>query len=133
MHSRQFGFIWRQFSYAWNNLKSRDLYESQTGRFPKVKENAMATSTERSQEARQRVHGSTAPESKEDAAASRDSASFASTVSGLATEKFGTIDELQRNADRKLSSVEAAIRRNPAQSALIAAGVGFVFGLALSR
>ena len=29
--------------------------------------------------------------------------------------------------------VEAAIRRNPSQAALIAAGIGFVFGLILSR
>ena len=33
----------------------------------------------------------------------------------------------------KLGDVEAAIRRNPSQAAMIAAGIGFVVGLILSR
>jgi ElaB/YqjD/DUF883 family membrane-anchored ribosome-binding protein len=36
-------------------------------------------------------------------------------------------------AKEKVSDIEASIRRNPSQAALVAAGIGFVFGLILSR
>jgi ElaB/YqjD/DUF883 family membrane-anchored ribosome-binding protein len=40
---------------------------------------------------------------------------------------------VQDKAMEKVGDLEATIRRNPTQSALIAAGVGFVLGLILSR
>jgi ElaB/YqjD/DUF883 family membrane-anchored ribosome-binding protein len=95
----------------------------------------MATTSPATNEARPPANGAPAHEIKDDVAAlRRDIASLASTVSGLATEKFGaTVGEVQKNAEQKLSSVEAAIRQNPTQSALIAVGVGFLFGLILTR
>ena len=44
-----------------------------------------------------------------------------------------SVEDVQDKAKEKISDVEAAIRRNPSQAALIAAGIGFVFGLILSR
>ena len=50
------------------------------------------------------------------------------------TEQIGTsVEDVQDKAKEKIGDVEAAIRRNPSQAALIAAGIGFVFGLILSR
>jgi ElaB/YqjD/DUF883 family membrane-anchored ribosome-binding protein len=64
----------------------------------------------------------------------RDIASLADTVSKLATEKFGTAThDMQASAEQKLGSLEAAIRKSPTQSAMIAVGVGFLFGLILTR
>jgi ElaB/YqjD/DUF883 family membrane-anchored ribosome-binding protein len=48
-------------------------------------------------------------------------------VKRLATE------QVQDKAKETLGDIEAAIRRNPTQGALIAAGVGFVVGLLLTR
>jgi ElaB/YqjD/DUF883 family membrane-anchored ribosome-binding protein len=63
-----------------------------------------------------------------------DIASLAQSVKRLASEQLGTsVEDLQDKAKEKVGDVEAAIRRNPSQAALIAAGVGFVFGLILSR
>jgi ElaB/YqjD/DUF883 family membrane-anchored ribosome-binding protein len=82
-----------------------------------------------------RLDGTAAHEVKDDVdAIRRDIASLADTVSKLATEKFGTAaHDLQANAEQKLGSLEAAIRNSPTQSALIAVGVGFLFGLVLTR
>jgi ElaB/YqjD/DUF883 family membrane-anchored ribosome-binding protein len=79
--------------------------------------------------------GGTAHEVKDDVdAIRRDIASLADTVSKLATEKFGTAaHDVQASAEQKLGSLEAAIRKSPAQSAMIAVGVGFLFGLILTR
>lgn len=64
----------------------------------------------------------------------RDIASLADTVSKLASEKLGSAtQDLQANAELKLESLETSIRKNPTQSALIAVGVGFLFGLVLTR
>jgi ElaB/YqjD/DUF883 family membrane-anchored ribosome-binding protein len=63
-----------------------------------------------------------------------DISSLAESVKRLAAEQIGTsVEDVQDKAKEKISDVEAAIRRNPSQAALIAAGVGFVFGLILSR
>ena len=43
------------------------------------------------------------------------------------------VEDVQDKAMEKLGDVEAAIRRNPSQAAAIAAGIGFVVGLILSR
>jgi ElaB/YqjD/DUF883 family membrane-anchored ribosome-binding protein len=48
-------------------------------------------------------------------------------VKRLATE------QVQDKAKETLGDIEVAIRRNPTQGALIAAGVGFVVGLLLTR
>lgn len=63
-----------------------------------------------------------------------DIASLAASVKRLAAEQLGTsAEEAQQLAKEKVGDLEAAIRRNPSQSALIAAGVGFVVGLILAR
>lgn len=84
-----------------------------------------------SNEARRSNSDAAGNEIKDDAAAlRRDIPSLASTVSNLASDKLG---DAQKVAGNKLSSVEAAIRERPTQSALIAVGVGLLFGLLLSR
>jgi len=68
------------------------------------------------------------------AALRSDIANLADSVKRLASEQLGSsVEDLQDKAKEKVGDVEAAIRRNPSQAALIAAGVGFVFGLILSR
>jgi ElaB/YqjD/DUF883 family membrane-anchored ribosome-binding protein len=63
-----------------------------------------------------------------------DIASLAASVKRLAAEQIGTsVEDVQDKAMEKVGDLEAAIRRNPSQSALIAAGVGFVVGLVLAR
>jgi ElaB/YqjD/DUF883 family membrane-anchored ribosome-binding protein len=64
----------------------------------------------------------------------QDIASLAESVKRLAAEQIGSsVEEVQDKAMEKVSDLEAAIRRNPSQSALIAAGIGFVVGLILAR
>jgi ElaB/YqjD/DUF883 family membrane-anchored ribosome-binding protein len=79
--------------------------------------------------------GTGAHEVKDDVdAIRRDITSLADTVSKLATEKFSTAThDVQAGAEQKLGSLEAAIRKSPTQSAMIAVGVGFLFGLVLTR
>ena len=63
-----------------------------------------------------------------------DIASLAESVKRLAAEQLGSsVEDLQGKAKEKVGDIEAAIRRNPSQAALIAAGIGFVVGLILSR
>ncbi len=63
-----------------------------------------------------------------------DISNLADSVRQLASEKVGTTaGDVQVKAQEKLGELESMIRRNPSQSALIAAGVGFVVGLILSR
>ncbi len=63
-----------------------------------------------------------------------DIANLASSVSKLASEKVGSaVGDAQAAAEQKLGDLESVIRKNPTQSAMIAAGVGFLFGLILSR
>lgn len=68
------------------------------------------------------------------AALREDISSLAESVKRLATEQLGSsVEDVQDKAKEKISDIEAQIRRNPSQAALIAAGIGFVFGLILSR
>jgi ElaB/YqjD/DUF883 family membrane-anchored ribosome-binding protein len=63
-----------------------------------------------------------------------DIASLAASVKRLAAEQIGTsVEDVQDKAMEKVGDLESAIRRNPSQSALIAAGIGFVVGLVLAR
>lgn len=63
-----------------------------------------------------------------------DIASLADSVKRLAAEQIGTsVEDVQDKATEKLGDLEAAIRRHPSQSALIAAGIGFVVGLIMAR
>jgi len=63
-----------------------------------------------------------------------DIASLAESVKRLAAEQLGSnMEDVQDKAKEKIGDIESAIRRNPSQAALIAASVGFVFGLILSR
>ena len=63
-----------------------------------------------------------------------DIASLAASVKRLAAEQIGTsVEDVQDKAMEKVGDIEAAIRRNPSQSALIAAGIGFIAGLILPR
>jgi ElaB/YqjD/DUF883 family membrane-anchored ribosome-binding protein len=95
----------------------------------------MATTSPGTNEAFQTPYGAATHEVVDDVVAlRRDIANLASTVSGLAADKLGAAaEDVQKNAEQKLSSVEAAIRENPTQSALIAVGLGFLFGLVLTR
>jgi len=61
------------------------------------------------------------------AALRTDIANLAESVKRLATK------QVHDTAVEKLDNVEAAIRRNPTQASLIAAGIGFVLGLILTR
>ncbi len=68
------------------------------------------------------------------AALRADISNLSESVKRLAKEQLGAAaEEVQDKAKEKLGDLEAAIRRNPSQAALIAAGMGFVFGLILSR
>jgi ElaB/YqjD/DUF883 family membrane-anchored ribosome-binding protein len=63
-----------------------------------------------------------------------DIGSLAASVKRLAAEQIGTsVGDVQDKAMEKVGDIEAAIRRKPSQSALIAAGIGFIAGLILSR
>lgn len=63
-----------------------------------------------------------------------DIASLAASVKRLAGEQLGTsVEDMQDMAKEKVGDLESAIRRNPSQSALIAAGIGFVVGIVLAR
>lgn len=63
-----------------------------------------------------------------------DISKLAQSVKDLAADQLGTsAAEIQDKAAQKLGDLEAAIRRNPSQSAMIAAGVGLLVGLLLVR
>jgi ElaB/YqjD/DUF883 family membrane-anchored ribosome-binding protein len=63
-----------------------------------------------------------------------DIASLANSVGKLATETVGsTVGDVQAKAGATLGGLEAAIRKNPTQSAMVAVGVGFLFGLLVTR
>ena len=77
--------------------------------------------------------GSAAPRSSADAVKD-DFANVASSVKKLANEQLGSAAEtIQQTALEKANDLELAIRKKPAQAALIAAGVGFLVGLILTR
>ena len=60
----------------------------------------------------------------------QDIGNLAETVRKLAGDKVGTAVQ---DAQAKYGDLESAIRRSPTQSAMIAAAMGFVFGLLLTR
>lgn len=63
-----------------------------------------------------------------------DVASLADAVKQMAGEHLGTTaGEIQDAAVDRINSLEATIRRNPTQSAMVAAGIGFLVGLVLLR
>ena len=84
---------------------------------------------------RSSFNGGPASDVKDDIDSLRsDIASLANSVSSLASDKISAaVSDAQVIAGDKLSYVESAIRRNPTQSALIAVGVGVLFGMILSR
>lgn len=68
------------------------------------------------------------------AALRQDISSLADSVKRLAAEQIGSsVEDVQDKAKEKISEIEASIRRNPSQAAMIAAGIGFVFGIILAR
>ena len=95
----------------------------------------MAATSQDPQANRSTSYGGPAKDVEDDVNALRsDIASLASSVSKLATEKFGdAAGEAQTMAKEKFGDIESAIRQNPTQSALIAVGVGFLIGLVLTR
>jgi len=95
----------------------------------------MATTGQDYQGAKSTANGSPTKDVKDDIDALRsDIASLANSVSNLASEKLGAVvTDAEAMAGQKLGDVETMIRKNPTQSALIAVGVGFLFGLILTR
>lgn len=64
----------------------------------------------------------------------KDLSGLAHTVTGLANEQLGeAAGEVRHLAADKASDVQAAIRANPMQSAAVAAGIGFMLGLLMTR
>jgi ElaB/YqjD/DUF883 family membrane-anchored ribosome-binding protein len=95
----------------------------------------MATTSQDYQGAKSTSNGGSTKDVRDDMDALRsDIASLANSVSKLAGEKLGTVvSDAEAMAGQKLGDVETMIRKNPTQSALIAVGVGFLFGLVLTR
>ena len=63
-----------------------------------------------------------------------DVARLADSVRKLAANELGTTGEdLNAKAGEHLTAAERAIRKNPTQAALVAAGVGFLVGLIMIR
>ena len=63
-----------------------------------------------------------------------DLGKLSETVKALASEQFGSVaDKVQVKAATTVTDLESAIRRNPTQAAVMAAGVGFLIGLVLTR
>ena len=63
-----------------------------------------------------------------------DIANLADSVKKLATEHMGSaVEGAQDQVKQRLGDIESSIRKNPTQAALIAAGVGFLVGLVVTR
>lgn len=63
-----------------------------------------------------------------------DVAKLADSVRKLASDQFGSaVGDAQDKVQEKVGDLERAVRRNPTQAALIAAGIGFVVGLIMLR
>lgn len=89
-----------------------------------------ATAFERKDETRSAAKGV----SDDFSALREDVARLAESVSKLAASQLGTsVEDLQEKAGAQVSAAERAIRRNPTQAAVIAAGIGFVVGLIMIR
>ena len=64
----------------------------------------------------------------------RDVADLASSVKRLADAEFGSAaTQVKDAASKGMGQVEASIRSNPTQAAIIAAGAGFLVGLLIAR
>ncbi len=80
------------------------------------------------------THSSAGDVSDDLAALRADIARLADSIGQLAANELGTtVDEIQAKAGAQVTAAERAIRRNPTQAALIAAGVGFLAGLIMIR
>jgi ElaB/YqjD/DUF883 family membrane-anchored ribosome-binding protein len=63
-----------------------------------------------------------------------DIASLTESVKKLASDQMGpAMTNAQDQVKQKIGDIESSIRKNPTQAALVAAGLGFVVGLVLSR
>lgn len=63
-----------------------------------------------------------------------DVAELATSVKKLAdTELGGAISSAKETAEKNIGQIERSIRKNPTQAALVAAGIGFLVGLVLTR
>jgi ElaB/YqjD/DUF883 family membrane-anchored ribosome-binding protein len=63
-----------------------------------------------------------------------DVSNLSQSVKAFAADKLGsTAADAQEQVQQTLGTVEARVRSNPIQSALIAAGVGLLVGLVLTR
>lgn len=63
-----------------------------------------------------------------------DIGTLTDSVKKLATEQMGSaVGGAQDQMKQKLGDMESMIRKNPTQAALVAAGVGFIVGLVMSR
>ena len=63
-----------------------------------------------------------------------DLATLADAVGKASREQLqGVVQDARQAGEQQLENIEAMIRRNPTQSALIAAGVGFVVALMMLR
>lgn len=63
-----------------------------------------------------------------------DIANLTDSVKKLASEQMGSaVEGAQDQVKQKLGDIESSIRKNPTQAALIAAGVGFLVGLVITR
>ena len=63
-----------------------------------------------------------------------DISSLAETVKNMTSDQLGSVvSGAQDQVQEKLGNIESMVRKNPTQSAMVAAGIGFVVGLILSR
>jgi ElaB/YqjD/DUF883 family membrane-anchored ribosome-binding protein len=63
-----------------------------------------------------------------------DIAHLTDSVKKLASEQMGSaVEGAQDQVKQRLGDIESSIRKNPTQAALIAAGVGFLVGLVITR
>ena len=79
------------------------------------------------------------PQSRSSAADSYDAikgdiAQLTESVKKLATEQMGSaVGDAQDQVKQKLGDIEQSIRKNPTQAAMVAAGIGFLVGLVMTR
>ncbi len=63
-----------------------------------------------------------------------DVADLTSSVKKLAdSELGGAVSSAKDMAEKNLGQLESTIRKNPTQAALVAAGIGFLVGLVVTR
>lgn len=83
---------------------------------------------------KEKVRDATRDVSQDFEALRSDVSRLAESVRNLATNELGTtVEDIQAKAGEQISAAERAIRRNPTQAAIIAAGVGFLVGLIMIR